>query len=64
MDGLEGVIDSAALDVLMEPLHSNSRLRGYPRLIFGSHNGSNTEGAVYRTSERALDLLSTYLNAR
>ena len=66
VDGLErGVIDSAALDVFeVEPLHSNSRLRGYPRLIFGSHNGSNTEGAVYRTSERALDLLSTYLNAR
>ena len=64
--GLEsGVISSAALDVFEnEPLSMSHRLRSYERLIFGSHNGSNTLDAVLRTSHHAIKFLSDQLNAQ
>ncbi|MEM9365551.1 MAG: NAD(P)-dependent oxidoreductase [Planctomycetota bacterium] len=53
-----GRVHSAALEVLAcEPLPRDSPLRGFPQLIFGSHNGSNTQEAVDRTSEKAIRLL-------
>lgn len=57
-----GQVHSAALDVMeTEPLPSDSQLRKYDRCILGSHNASNTLEAVYRTSERAIQLLFEYL---
>lgn len=53
-----GKVHSVALDVFeVEPLESNSRLREFPRNIFGSHNGSNTSDAVKRASEQAVSIL-------
>ena len=53
-----GRVHSAALDVFeVEPLPADSPLRAHPRCLFGSHNGSNTEDAVRRCSERAIELL-------
>jgi len=59
VDGLaSGRVHSAALDVFEnEPLPLDSPLRGTGRCLFGSHNGSNTEDAVRRASERAIELL-------
>lgn len=64
--GLEGgLIASAALDVFEnEPLSVNDSLRLYDRLIFGSHNASNTQEAVIRTSILALESLSEKLNVK
>jgi len=57
-----GQVYSAALDVFeVEPLPLYSRLRGHPRCILGSHNGSNTREAVTRTSELAIQTLMTFL---
>ena len=57
-----GRVHSAALDVFEEePLPANSPLRDHPLCIFGSHNSSNTEDAVRRTSEIAIDTLCKYL---
>lgn len=59
-----GKVHSAALDVFeIEPLPINSYLRTHPRCIFGSHNASNTEDAVVRTSEIAISKLMSFLNA-
>jgi D-3-phosphoglycerate dehydrogenase len=53
-----GKVHSVALDVFeVEPLEANSRLRDFPRNIFGSHNGSNTSDAVKRASEQAVSIL-------
>jgi D-3-phosphoglycerate dehydrogenase len=53
-----GTVHSAALDVYaVEPLPPTSPLRQFPQCLFGSHNASNTEEAVLRTSERATALL-------
>lgn len=53
-----GQVFSAALDVFeSEPLHMESPLRGHPRCVFGSHNASNTEDAVVRTSKIAIQKL-------
>ena len=53
-----GIVHSAALDVFeREPLPRESRLREFPRCIFGSHNGSNTMDAVRRVSRIAIKLL-------
>jgi D-3-phosphoglycerate dehydrogenase len=57
--GLEsGIVHSAALEVFeIEPLPSDSRLRQFPQVLFGSHNASNTVDAVRRVSRLAIDLL-------
>ena len=59
IDALEsGKVHSVAADVFeVEPLESDSRLRDFPRNIFGSHNGSNTSDAVKRASEKAVSIL-------
>ncbi len=57
-----GQVFSAALDVFEEePLATDSPLRGHNRCIFGSHNASNTEDGVVRTSLEALSKLSGFL---
>ena len=63
LDGLaSGVVHSAALDVMeIEPLPLESKLREYPRCIFGSHNASNTKDAVRRTSQLAMTSLFEFL---
>jgi D-3-phosphoglycerate dehydrogenase len=56
------VVHSAALDVFEEePLSKNSPLRGHKLCIFGSHNASNTIDAVARTSEIAIQKLTSML---
>ena len=63
-DALEsGRVGAAALDVFeCEPLPRNARLRGFEeRVIFGSHNASNTREAVIRASERAIECLAEFL---
>lgn len=53
-----GHVTAAALDVFeVEPLPAESPLRGMPRCIFGSHNGSNTKDAVRRASHEAMKRL-------
>jgi D-3-phosphoglycerate dehydrogenase len=57
-----GHVHSAALDVFeVEPLSPDSPLRQHGRCIFGSHNASNTEDGVVRTSLEALKKLSHFL---
>ena len=57
-----GLVHSAALDVFeTEPLPMRSRLREFERCVFGSHNGSNTIEAVQQASDRAIELLDTFL---
>lgn len=54
---------SAALDVFeIEPLPRESYLRNHPRCVFGSHNASNTDDAVTRTSEIAIAKLMEFLS--
>lgn len=58
-----GRVLSAALDVFeAEPLPMHSPLRSYPHCVFGSHNASNTEDAVARTSEIAIQKLFKFMN--
>ncbi len=58
-------VHSTALDVFeVEPLPTDSPLRAHPRCIFGSHNASNTEDAVRRTSLVAIDKLFGFLEAK
>lgn len=62
--GMElGIVSAAALDVFeVEPLPMYSTLRQYQdRLIYGSHNGSNTEDAVRHVSLQALGILARFL---
>jgi D-3-phosphoglycerate dehydrogenase len=60
-----GHVHSAALDVFeIEPLPEDAWIREHPRCIFGSHNASNTEDAVIRTSELAIDRLLGFLRER
>jgi D-3-phosphoglycerate dehydrogenase len=59
-----GQVFSAALDVFeTEPLPMQSPLRDHPRCVFGSHNASNTEDAVVRTSEIAIYKLNEFFGA-
>jgi D-3-phosphoglycerate dehydrogenase len=59
VDGLRrGIVHSAALDVMeCEPLLQASPLREFESCVFGSHNASNTEEAVIRTTTRAIEEL-------
>jgi D-3-phosphoglycerate dehydrogenase len=60
-----GHVFSAALDVFeAEPLPTDSPLRKHDRCIFGSHNASNTEDGVLRTSLEALSRLAGFLADR
>lgn len=61
----DGVVAAAALDVFeCEPLPTESRLRRFGhRVVFGSHNASNTREAVTRASRRAIELLFGLLDA-
>lgn len=53
-----GVVAGAGLDVFeVEPLPDSSPLRSLPRVILGSHNGSNTRQGVARASAQAVDFL-------
>lgn len=57
-----GHVHSVALDVFeVEPLPTDSPLRGYPRCIFGSHNASNTNDAVRKASQEAISIMLRYL---
>lgn len=57
-----GRVYSAALDVFeTEPLPAHSLLRQHERCIFGSHNASNTEDGVIRTSLEAISKLAGFL---
>lgn len=65
LDGLrDGRIHSAALDVFeSEPLPFDHGLRKFERVVFGSHNASNTVEAVRRTSLKALEEMARLLAA-
>jgi D-3-phosphoglycerate dehydrogenase / 2-oxoglutarate reductase len=57
-----GKVGSAALDVFeTEPLPMDSPLRTFEKLIFGTHNGSNTVEAVDRASLKAIGLIFEFL---
>lgn len=57
-----GKVHSVALDVFEnEPLPMDSPLRRLERCVFGSHNGSNTSDAVWKTSVRAARLMFDFL---
>jgi D-3-phosphoglycerate dehydrogenase len=59
-----GHLAGAALDVFeTEPLPAESRLRGLPNVILGSHNASNTIEAVRRVNRLAIDNLLAVLEA-
>jgi D-3-phosphoglycerate dehydrogenase len=53
-----GQLAAAALDVFEEePLPATSGLRRFEQCVFGSHNASNTQEGVLRTSARAVENL-------
>lgn len=57
-----GIVSGIALDVAeIEPLQPDNPLRNFESCIFGSHNGSNTQEAVDRTSKMAIDLIHGFL---
>jgi D-3-phosphoglycerate dehydrogenase len=57
-----GRVFSAALDVFeIEPVPINSFLRNHPRCVLGSHNASNSDDAVLRTSQIAIDKMMDFL---
>ena len=60
-----GRVAAAALDVFEEePLPKESPLRRFDQCIFGTHNGSNTQEAVRRASEMAIDRLFEFLGIK
>ena len=59
---LEGKIAAAALDVFeREPVAPDNPLLGLDNVVVGSHNGSNTDEAVARTTRVAVENLVTGL---
>ena len=58
-----GHVHSAALEVTeVEPLPAESPLRSFgDRVLFGSHNASNTVEAVNRTSQKAIEIIAGFL---
>lgn len=62
----QSIIHSVALDVFeIEPLPQTSELRLFEgRIIYGSHNGSNTIDAVERASHEAIKLLFGFLGIK
>ena len=59
----EGFIKSVGFDVFeTEPLSLDNKLMNYKQNIYGSHNSSNTNDAVLRTSNLAIDTLFNFLN--
>ena len=53
-----GSVGAAALDVFeTEPVNPDNRLLAFDNVVVGSHNGSNTEEAVKRTTRLAVDNL-------
>ncbi len=57
-----GLVGACALDVFeQEPLPMGDALRSFECNVFGSHNASNTRDAVERTSLRAIEILSGFL---
>ena len=55
-------VGGACLDVFeIEPLDVSSPLQKMKNVVLGSHNGSNTEEAVIRTSLKAIEKLETFL---
>jgi len=60
-----GHIDCVGFDVFEEePLPLESKLRNYTKCIFGSHNSSNTQEAVDKTSELAISKLINFLKIK
>ena len=60
----DGTVAGAALDVFEEePLPARSPLRRFDSCIFGSHNASNTQQAVARVNELAVEVLLAELEA-
>jgi len=60
-----GKIHSVALDVFEEePLPTESYLLSHPLCILGSHNASNTDEAVRKASEVAIQKLFEFLNIK
>jgi D-3-phosphoglycerate dehydrogenase len=54
----EGTIAGAALDVFeKEPLSADDPLTEFNEVVLGSHNAQNTEEAVARTNDRAVENL-------
>ena len=58
-----GIVSSAAMDVFeKEPISRDNPLMTFSSCIFGSHNASNTQEAVLRTSIEAINILKDFLN--
>jgi len=61
----EGTIAGAALDVFEEePLSADDPLTEFESVILGSHNAQNTEEAVARTNDRAVENIIDGLGCR
>jgi len=58
LKGLEsGHVASACLDVLEnEPISLDNPLREHPKVVFGSHNGSNSVDAVARVNAQVVEM--------
>jgi D-3-phosphoglycerate dehydrogenase len=59
---LDGKFAGVALDVYEdEPITKANQLQEFDRVIFGTHNGSNTSEAVHRTSLLAIEEMGRFL---
>ncbi len=60
----DGKFAGVALDVYEdEPITKTNQLHEFDRVIFGTHNGSNTSEAVQRTSLLAIEQMRKFLNS-